>query len=250
MVYFSPFPFLHRGRRAIRTSTYTQTTYNATFTNASASLPRAWTFASQPYATYFIYLLRLFALLNIGLACYPLVRGKDNCEDIPLTPAQRFHLGLPPMTRSATPQEQEQYVTPPRYSRSTTPQSGTPSSMRAIASGSPLNGRGSPLDGGSLRRSVSGSPFGSQQQRPSPLGGSGFRSPAGGDRRRLSFQSTLSSPITTAEFDAVGSIGTPTKSNKASVGLNSKWLYEKGRASPRASVGGLAGFGGTGSVFS
>lgn len=60
-----------------------------------------------------------------------------------------------------------------------------------------------------------------------------------------------------------GSTGTPTKSNgattttpvgKASVGLNSKWLYEKGRGSPRSGGGsgggsGFAGFGGGGSVF-
>jgi nucleoporin POM34 len=48
----------------------------------------------------------------------------------------------------------------------------------------------------------------------------------------------------------LGAVGTPTKSGKASVGLNSKWLYEKGRGSPRASFGaGLEGWGGGGSVF-
>ncbi|KAK4544230.1 hypothetical protein LTR36_004440 [Oleoguttula mirabilis] len=219
---------------------------------AYSALPRTWLLASEPYTLYTLYLLRAFFTLNLALALAPLFRPQDACEDIPLTPAQRHHLGLPPMTRSATPQEKEQYVTPPRYSRSTTPQSSS-SSMRALASDSPLSGRNtSPaLDGstGISRRSVSGSPFGSQ--RPASPLAAGLRDGAGEQRRRLSFQSTRSSPLGTSEFDAVGSIGTPTKSGKASVGLNSKWLYEKGRGSPRASMnGGLAGFGGSGSVFS
>jgi nucleoporin POM34 len=57
------------------------------------------------------------------------------------------------------------------------------------------------------------------------------------------------SPLSISEFDAAGSVGTPSKVNqRASVGLNSKWLYEKGRASPTGSR--LSGNGwGTGSVF-
>jgi hypothetical protein len=46
------------------------------------------------------------------------------------------------------------------------------------------------------------------------------------------------------DFDALSSTGA--KSGRASVGLNSKWLYQKGRASPGL-VGG-SGWG-TGSVF-
>ncbi|KAK5119860.1 hypothetical protein LTR85_007186 [Meristemomyces frigidus] len=217
---------------------------------AYSALPRTWLLASEPYTLYTLYLLRAFFAINIALALAPLFRPQDACEDIPLTPAQRHHLGLPPMTRPATPQEKEQYVTPPRYSRSTTPQQqSSASNMRALASDSPLGNRqsGSPIDGSSSRRSVSGSPFASSQ-RPSPLA-SGLRD-VGDQRRRLSFQSNRSSPLGTSDFDALGSIGTPTKSSKASVGLNSKWLYEKGRGSPRASMSGLAGFGGAGSVFS
>ncbi|KAH9832138.1 Nucleoporin POM34 [Teratosphaeria destructans] len=180
----------------------------------------------EPYATYLLYSLRCFFTANLAIAVFPLFRPHDPCEDIPLTPAQRAQLGLPPMTRQATPHEEEQYVTPPRYSRSNTPQSG--SSLRAEASDSPLGARGgSPLD---FQRSTSNSPFGSS-------------------KRRSSFRD--SSPLLSgSEFDAVGGLGTPTKSNnRASVGLNNKWLYEKGRASPRTSTSGLAGFGGTGSVF-
>ena len=68
------------------------------------------------------------------------------------------------------------------------------------------------------------------------------------ERRRLSYN------FGTSEFDAGGSMmgTTPTKiNNRASVGLNSKWLYEKGRGSPGAVGVGVTGAGwGTGSVFS
>lgn len=209
-------------------------------------------FASlQPFLSYILYLLRAFFLLNISIATMPLLRSPDACEDIPLTPAQRQLFGLPPMSRPATPQEEEQYVTPPRYSRSATPQSG--SSLRADVPGSPLADRGMPLDGSEFRKSVSNSP------RPSPLGGSGRSNAEGayGERRRLSFQDSRGSPRSggsgwPSEFDAAlmsGGTSTPFMRSKASVSLNNKWLYEKGRGSPRSGTSGLSGFGGSGSVF-
>lgn len=160
------------------------------------------------------------------------------------------------MSRPATPAEEAQYVTPPRFSRTGTPRgsgSGS-SSVRVNASGSPGVGSGSPLSpfpsvGGQQRRRSSGSPL-----TPS---GSGI---AGG--RRSSF-GLRSSPLGGAagfggsEFDVSG---TPTKvvgNPRASVGLNNKWLYEKGRASPSSGSGSGAQSGfmggsgwGTGSVFS
>ncbi|KAK3640491.1 hypothetical protein LTR56_011829 [Elasticomyces elasticus] len=208
---------------------------------ASLIIPRQYLLAAEPYQFYILLILRLFFAMNLIIGFAPLLKPKDNCDDVPLTPSQRQLLGLPPMSRPATPQEQQQYVTPPRYSRSTTPQSNT-SSLRAQTSGSPLNGR--PLESSTSqlgRRSVSGSPG---MGGASPLAYGGLRSNSGA--RRTSFQS---SPLSTPEFDAAGSISTPTKSGKASVGLNSKWLYEKGRGSPRSSFGGLGGFGGGGSVF-
>lgn len=188
------------------------------------SVPRALISSTQPYFHYLIWLLRLFFLGNILLAFAPLFQPQDNCEDVPLSAAQRQLLGLAPMSRPATPQEQGQWVTPPRYSksRSATPSSGN--SLRAQPSGSPLSGRGPPLSGSQLRRSFSGSSL----ARP------------GSER---------GSPFDTSDVDAAGN-STPTKSNKASVPLNSKWLYEKGRGSPRNSFSGLSGFGGQGSVFS
>jgi len=199
--------------------------------NASLLL-RSWLLSSSSsystYSTYTLYLIRGFLTLNLLLALHPLFRPTDACEDIPLTPAQRQLLGLPPMSRPATPQEQQQYVTPPRYSRSATPtgSSSSASSLRAAAapltSGSPLSGRGSASGSPSMFATVGG--------RESQIINSG------GERRRLSYNSTgRSSPLSLSEFESAGSIGTPTKSGKASVALNSKWLYEKGRGSPRAS---------------
>lgn len=168
------------------------------------------------------------------------------------------------MSRPATPQEKEQWITPPRYtrSRSATPQSPA-SSLRAQASGSPTSGSmfGTP----SQHREGSGSPFSPQNYSPSSL--TPLRSGvAGGERRRLSY-TARGSPLGASEFDgstagatgfggAAESTSTPTrKGNRASVGLNNKWLYEKGmgmgKGSPRrGSNGGWDPKGwGTGSVF-
>ncbi|KAI7391713.1 hypothetical protein KC336_g16675 [Hortaea werneckii] len=253
-----------------------------TSTITRSILPRT-LLASPTYqsTTFYIHLLlRAFLTLNIALSLAPLFRPQDPCDDIPLTDSQRYHLGLPPRTRPATPREQTEYVTPPRYSRNSTPQSDRASLRMFAAAESPLGtrstGAASPLDrslGG--RGSLGGSPFGSAQ-RPSPLGGrqSAVAGVNSSPRRRSSFQGMTrqqqrGSPLGGLnDLDGFGSsllggssTGTPTKSSgatttpvgKASVGLNSKWLYEKGRGSPRGGGGGsnsgFAGFGGGGSVF-
>ena len=192
----------------------------------STSLPGL-TSALQPLPDYAVAIICLIFATNIGFATLPLFRQPDACEDVPLTPSQRKLLGLPPMSRSATPREEQQYVTPPRFARSGagTPRS-TSSSIRAEAGDSPLSGRGGGGSGAldsSLRKSFSGSPFGS---------------PTGSERRRLSYTSGRSSPLSISEFDAAGNISTPTKGSKASVGLNNKWLYEKGRPGPWGSPSG------------
>ena len=174
------------------------------------------------------------------MSAMPLCRQPDTCEDIPLSPDQRRLLGLPPMSRPATPQEKEQWVTPPRFSRSATPRS-TSSSIRPEPSGSRLSGRGTPLEGSTsfLRRSISGSPFASSTQEPTIGSGSLYSEMlrSGGERRRLSYSNTRSSPLSLSEFEEAGkSVHTPTKGSKASVGLNNKWLYEKGRGSPSSDV--------------
>ncbi|KAI7668855.1 hypothetical protein KC322_g16377, partial [Hortaea werneckii] len=96
-----------------------------TSTITRSILPRA-LLASPTYqsTTFYLHLLlRAFLTLNIALSLAPLFRPQDPCDDIPLTDSQRYHLGLPPRTRPATPMEEKDYVTPPRYSRNSTPQS-------------------------------------------------------------------------------------------------------------------------------
>lgn len=190
----------------------------------------------QPYPHYTLLAIRLFFCLVIALELRPLLKAKDMLEDIPLTPQQRHLLGLPASSRPATP---DSYVTPPRYQRSATPRS---------TSNSPLSGRGSSLNP-SQQRSSSDSPFGQWYRRSSgsPYGAS-YRQSGGSPysqsplvQKALSNESgkrRTSSPLSLSEFEDAGKIGTPTKSSKASVQLNSKWLYEKGRGSP----GGRGGF--------
>ncbi|KAI7126347.1 hypothetical protein KC352_g32016, partial [Hortaea werneckii] len=96
------------------------------------------TYQSTTFYTHL--LLRAFLTLNIALSLAPLFRPQDPCADIPLTDSQRYHLGLPPRTRPATPMEEKDYVTPPRYSRNSTPQSDR-ASLRMFASESPLGTR-------------------------------------------------------------------------------------------------------------
>lgn len=178
----------------------------------------------EPYNQYTILVLQVFLVFNIIMACSPLFRVRDEIEDIPLTPSQRALLGLKPSSASLTPGQS--YITPPRYARSSTPRSSA--SAQRLASGSPLSQRAaspSSLDRSALGQSkgASGSPYASPLMQKA-LGGASTA-------RRLSYGS---SPLDIS--NGVGALpATPTTglaSGKASVGLNSKWLYERGRGSP------------------
>ncbi|KAI7332740.1 hypothetical protein KC354_g18172, partial [Hortaea werneckii] len=193
------------------------------------------TYQSTTFYTHL--LLRAFLTLNIALSLAPLFRPQDPCDDIPLTDSQRYHLGLPPRTRPATPREENEYITPPRYSRnSSTPQSdrGGSSSTRLFASESPLGtrsaGAASPMDsslrGG--RGSLGGSLFGpSSQRRPSPRQRSSFQggmtqrsSPLGGLNDLDGFGSSLLGGSSTGTPTKSTGAATTTPVGKASVGLN------------------------------
>lgn len=70
-------------------------------------------------------------------ALKPLWSGPDQLLDIDLNATQRFLLGLDPnATPPVTPTTK--YVTPPKYTRSATPLSGTPGSRGSSPSASPL----------------------------------------------------------------------------------------------------------------
>ena len=166
-----------------------------------------------PYSYYALLAFRLILLFNILTASLPLIQGRDDIADIPLTPSQRALLGLEPSSTPATPGSQ--YITPPRYTRSSTPRDSG-----GKRTGSPISGKGSPL-------AVSGSPF-------NPSGSALWqKTVAGGVARTLSYGSN--SPLGSFQIgtDSSSSItpGTPTPvyGKGASVGLSSRWLYDKGR---------------------
>jgi len=183
----------------------------------------------SPYDFYFMLALRTVLLYSIGIQFWPLFKPKDDLVDIPLTPSQRAAMGLDPSI--STPQTPgSSYITPPRYSRSTPRSSMSNNSDRKLSQ-SPLSG--SPRSGSPL----GGSPF---SPSASPL----LQKAIGGGAaaRRLNFD--RQSPLVFSYFgesSASNTPGTPTPApapapSKASVGLNNKWLYEKGRGSPGRSL--------------
>ncbi|KAG9255392.1 nuclear pore complex component-domain-containing protein [Emericellopsis atlantica] len=178
------------------------------------SLPTLLSNSTRGYFDLACYACLLMLIVNIVSACLPLIRAEDSLADIPLTPAQRKLLGLPPSGAAPTPNAT--YSTPPRYSR-TPSLSGSIGSRGSYASGSPLSGRGSPA----LQASDSYSPL------ASPLGLKGLDASVNG--RRSSFgQSNLGASTSSNLFSDSPS---PSGNKRTSVGLNSKWLYERGRRS-------------------
>lgn len=161
-------------------------------------------------------------ILNIVSACLPLVRQEDDLSDIPLTPAQRKLLGLPPTSAAPTPDAK--YSTPPRYSR-TPSMAGSVGSQRSYAS-SPLSGRGSPAP----IYSASDSPY---SPVASPLYKKGLDVSTSSRRSSigsLGSPSPFAASTSTNLFSDPGS-PSPSGGKRTSVGLNNKWLYERGRRS-------------------
>lgn len=184
-----------------------------------------------PIANYIIFPL-LFArgllVFNIFFALVPLMLPKDEVVDIPLTPSQRALLGLDPKaTPPGTPTSA--YVTPPRYPQSTTPRTGSSDARGSPLSGSPLSGKGSPLRGMSPRNS-------SFAGNASPLLHKALQEDCRGALKRQSQGSSSPLGSISGGLDLGGislpATPTPSRGKGASVGLNSKWLYERGRGSP------------------
>ncbi|KHN95779.1 Nuclear pore complex component [Metarhizium album ARSEF 1941] len=179
---------------------------------------------SSTFRTYLSWAWLVFQFIpfiQICLACLPLVRAKDDLSDIPLTAGQRKLLGLPPS--SAPPTPDAKFSTPPRYSR--TPSIAGSVGSRGSYASSPLSGRGSPLIQGS---------FGASGSQYSPVGSPLLQKSIGelGNSRRASFGS--GSPFglgTSANLFSDPASPSHTGGKRTSVGLNSKWLYERGRRS-------------------
>ncbi|KAM3547779.1 hypothetical protein ARSEF4850_009806 [Beauveria asiatica] len=176
-------------------------------------------------------------LVQIALACTPLLRARDEMNDIPLTAAQRKLLGLelaPPASSSpgavavaAAASAGSTFSTPPRYSR--TPSIAGSVGSRGSYTHSPLSGRGSPF-----QSSAPGSPF-SPPVDSSPLmsknGSSNLFGGIASGNRRASASGSPFSPSTTMNLLGDPASPSPAGGKRTSVGLNSKWLYEKGRRS-------------------
>jgi len=174
-----------------------------------------------------ILVLRLFFLMNIVTALYPLYRPKDNFADIPLTPSQRALLGLDPNnTPPITPGTK--YITPPRYRLS----SGSLKASPNTPGSSPLSGKGS-QSGGKLQEASPFSPSASPLFQKAIANGN--RDPP----RKQSFGSP--SPLVRSGLKDGGILRTPTQSpvggKSTNLVLTNKWLYEKSRVTaPNNSV--------------
>lgn len=175
-----------------------------------------------------MFLLRLLFFINILVAIFPLIRRKDDLSDIPLTPSQRALLGLDPNVSSpATPGGT--FITPPRYALSSTPRSSTPPSRNSAYSTSPLSGYGSQV---SLKDGQGGSSF--SPASPSPLLQKALG--ARDSTRRASYGSPspngIGAGVNSTSLVGLPSTPSPVSGKGSSVGLNNRWLYERGRASP------------------
>ncbi|KAI1354874.1 nuclear pore complex component-domain-containing protein [Xylaria sp. FL0043] len=183
------------------------------------SNPRVWTYFNYSY------FLLAVPVCNIAINLLPLFRAKDDCSDIPLTSGQRKLLGLPPS--SAPPTPGSVYSTPPRYTR-TPSVSGSAGSRRSFS--------GSPIVTGSSSNPAS----------PTPIGnGSGLAATSNQLLQRAMLGARHSPRA------SIGSIGSPSPidggistgpsifgnsespspspaGKRSTVGLNSKWRYEKG----------------------
>lgn len=167
----------------------------------------------DPYATWVSILIRCIPVVNISLALMPLFRPTDEMTDIPLTREQRQLLGLTPQN-VPLPAGSPGYVTPPRYSRASTPRS----SAQKHTSASPMPHKASPssFDQSTLgvSKGPSGSPFSVSPLMQKAVGGA--------------TAARTSSPLE----NSLGSSSSGLATGKATVSLNSKWLYERGKGSP------------------
>ncbi|TFB02401.1 Nucleoporin POM34 [Trichoderma ghanense] len=176
------------------------------------------------------FVAQFIPFIQIGMACLPLIRPKDELADIPLTATQRKLLGLNPSVAAHTPEVN--ISTPPKYSR--TPSIAGSVGSRAGFPNSPLEGRGDPVSN-ALSQSFSGS-----VSQFSPIGSPLLQSVNSAGHRRSSFGTpgSFGNPIS-GSFGASTSSSilpdpaspSPSAGKRTSIGLNSKWLYEKGRRS-------------------
>lgn len=247
-------------RRHDLTSTQTNTIYRLDTLTSSANLP-----SSVVSTSLIINAIRLLLLINILLSLRPTIpylSKRDELTDIPLTPSQRALLGLnpsaPSTSTSGTPEQLANYITPPRYRRTSgtsTPNSSTFTGRRSISA----NYSGSPLSASRANLGFSPSP---QSQSPSNFNRRSSSSIAAmvpndfdhsyNPNRSISnfAMSANTSSLGrsqslrdregrrgSAPFESIGP-GTPSPSSRrtaaAAAGINYKWLYDKGSRLPKS----------------
>ncbi|KAJ6789694.1 hypothetical protein PWT90_00558 [Aphanocladium album] len=178
--------------------------------------------AARLYISWAWTIVQLIPVAQIALACVPLLRARDEMTDIPLTAAQRKLLGLAPAPPGSSPANPDlSFSTPPRYSR--TPSMAGSVGSRGSYNNSPLSNRG-----GSPFQNSTGSPF---SPIDSPLLQKGGSSSLFGGNRRSSNSGSPFSASTSVNVLGDPASPSPAGGKRTSVGLNSKWLYEKGRRS-------------------
>lgn len=181
----------------------------------------------QPLTTLILLLIYLLGLYNITTALLPFIKNTDDITDIPLTPTQRSLLGLDP-NATPPPTPGTQYITPPRYPRSPTPRNISPatrstSNYSTPITNSPSFGRERSVD--SPTAALAASPLWQKS-----LGKS--RDTAAVRRSSYGSPSPLGPGYGGGNNSVWGAPGTPspTSGRGASVALNNKWLYQKGRS--------------------
>jgi nucleoporin POM34 len=177
-----------------------------------------------------LFLIRVFFLVNMLVALYPLYRPRDDFTDIPLTPSQRALLGLDPKTASpATPGST--YVTPPRYRLSSGSRNVSPLGLNKT----PPSARGSPFN--ATTKAQDTSPL---SPSASPLLHKAIKTGNRDSGRRFSFDSTSSlgrSGLRDTSLFSGPPTPSPTGGRRSSQIFTNKWLYEKSRMhSPDSSV--------------
>ncbi|KAI4221751.1 MAG: hypothetical protein L6R36_006666 [Xanthoria steineri] len=181
---------------------------------------------SQSYLRASILYTALLPLYNIIVALWPLYGGHDPVSDIALTPSQRALLGLDP-NATPPPTSGTRYVTPPRYPRSPTPRNDSGASNRSRHSSpgkTPFSRKDYSSESPSFGHSEN--PF---SPPASPLWQKSMLA-SGRDARKRSSMGTPS-PLGLGK-DSLWMPNTPssaTGKGGASLGLNNRWLYERGR---------------------
>ncbi|KAF8253026.1 NPCC-domain-containing protein [Wilcoxina mikolae CBS 423.85] len=151
------------------------------------------------YSIYALWAIRTLFVYNIVDVLLKLLRPADDFSDVALTPDQRKLLGLSPGTlRAASAARPENFVTPPRYTKS------TPTSRSA----SPLPGNTSPT----MQRKAA------LNSQGIGMGGSAMDTPP----------SPLGSPLRGAGKPGWASPRSPSNGGASSVVPSNRWAYEKG----------------------